>query len=357
MEQDILKYAESMDCSELHLLIDKDNDFRGIIAIHSTLLGPALGGCRCIEYASTIAAVIDAIRLAQGMTYKSALFDLPLGGGKMVLLRPPEIKDRVRFFKIAGRFVNSLQGRYITAEDSGTSVEDMDIIATETPYVTGTSAGLFTINDPSILTAAGVEQGIMAAVAYKSGKTSLKGVKVAIQGLGHVGYNLAKRLHQRGAELTVFDLSYRAIERVVADCNAKVAQSLDELLQLESDVFAPCALGAILNDKSIDLLKTQIVAGSANNQLEHTKHGKKLMQKGILYAPDYVINAGGLIYVAAQYSHITEEVAKTKIDDIYNIVMEIFKRATHEKMPTNEVADIIAKERLTEETLKKERKD
>lgn len=353
MEQDILNYAESMDCSELHMLIDKDKEFKGIIAIHNTLLGPALGGCRCIEYPSSMSAIIDAIRLAQGMTYKSAIFNLPLGGGKMVLIKPKEIKDRSAYFKVAGRFVESLRGRYITAEDSGTSVEDMDIIATETEHVTGTSKGTFTIADPSLLTAQGVEQGIMAAVSYKLGKASLEGVRIAIQGLGHVGYHLAKRLHQRGAEITVLDVSYRAVERVVKDCNAKVVQTLDELLQLDCDVFAPCALGAILNDRTIDLLKAHIVAGSANNQLEATRHGEKLMQKGILYAPDYVINAGGLIYVAAQYSRINEDTAKVKIDDIYRIVTEIFKRSAQEKKPTNEIADLMAMERLKLEPRKR----
>lgn len=346
MEHDILDYAEAMQCQELHMTVDKESGLKAIIAIHNTFLGPALGGCRCIEYPSTSAAAVDAIRLAQGMTYKAAISNLPLGGGKAVLLRPKVIHDRTMYFKAVGRFVHSLNGRYITAVDSGTDTEDMDIIATETNYVTTTSHSLFSVADPSSLTAFGVQRGIQAAVKHKLNYDSLKDIHVAIQGLGHAGYNLAKQLKIAGARLSVYDINLDAMDRAVIELNASPIPTLEALLELKCDVFAPCALGAIINDDSVGRLNTPIVAGCANNQLDESRHGEALMRRGILYAPDYVINAGGLIYVAAQYNHITEAEAHKKIEDIYDTLTIIFKRADKEKRSTNEIADLLANEHL-----------
>lgn len=346
MEHDILDYASQMGCRELHMSVDDATGLKSVIAVHSTALGPALGGCRLIEYPSTNAATIDAIRLAQGMTYKAAISNLPLGGGKMVIMKPKQIPDRIQFFKAVGRAVELLNGRYITAVDSGTSVEDMDIVATTTNYVTSTSHGTFTIADPSVLTARGVARGIQAAVQFKLGKDNLKGIHVTVQGLGHAGYHLVKELHAAGAKMTVYDVKSDAIKRCVKEFGVEVATNVEALMSLRSDVFAPSALGSIINDHTIPLLKAPIIAGCANNQLEEPRHGKVLMQKGILYAPDYVINAGGLIYVAAQYSHITEKAADQNIAGIYDTLMEIFTRSEKEQRATNNIADVIALERV-----------
>lgn len=346
MQYDILEYALSMQCPELYMRVDEETNLKAIIAIHSTALGPALGGCRCIAYPSTAAAAIDAIRLAQGMTYKAAISNLPLGGGKMVLLKPKMIEDRTLYFKAAGRFVDSLQGRYITAVDSGTSVEDMDIVATVTKHVTTTTHGRFSVSDPGSLTARGVVRGIEAAVQYKFKQETLKGIHVTIQGLGHAGYHLAKQLQVLGADLSVYDNNPKIMERAKSELNVWAVSTLDALLGLECDVFAPCALGAIINDDSLSKLKASIIAGCANNQLAEPRHGALLTERGILYAPDYVVNAGALIYVAAQYDHITEKEALQKIEDIYETLMSIFKLAEKEKRPTYEIADFLAQQRL-----------
>jgi leucine dehydrogenase len=346
MEHDILEYAAAMECHELHMQADEETGLKAIIAIHSTKLGPALGGCRCIEYPSTHEAAIDAIRLAQGMTYKAAISHLPLGGGKAVLLKPKVISNRTAYFKAVGRFVNSLNGRYITAVDSGTSIEDMDIIATETKHVATTTKTVFSVADPSSLTAFGVLRGMEAAIKHKLNRDTFQDIHVSIQGLGHAGYSLAKQLYEAGARLSVYDINANVLERAKTELRATIMPNLESLLTLKCDVFAPSALGAILNDQTIPHLKTSIVAGCANNQLEDPSHGEALMRRGILYAPDYVVNAGGLIYVAAQYDHITEEEAHKKIAAIYDTSMHIFKRADKEKRSTNEIADMIAKERL-----------
>jgi len=345
MAQDILNYLSDMDCKELYMTVDEATGLKAITAIHNTDLGPALGGCRCIEYPSTEAAVIDAVRLAKGMTYKAAISHLPLGGGKMVILKPPHIKDRTAFFTAVGKAVDLLNGRYITAVDSGTSVEDMDIVAKATAHVVATSHGKSLVADPSILTAQGVVKGIEAAVKYKLNKTSLEGVHVAIQGLGHAGYALAGDLHALGAILTVYDIRQDLQEKVAREFKAKIASNFDDLISLKCDVFAPCALGGILNDTTIPKIKASIVAGCANNQLAEARHGKSLSERGILYAPDYVINAGGLIYVVVEFS-LTEAEARDKINHIYDTLLEIFQKADRESRPTDEIADELALTRL-----------
>ncbi len=350
MEQDntldVIKYLSDMHCKELYCNVDEETGLKAITAIHNTNLGPALGGCRCIEYPSTNAAIIDAVRLAQGMTYKAAISHLPLGGGKMVILKPPKIIDRIAFFSAVGKVVEALNGRYITAVDSGTSVEDMDIVAKTTAHVVATSHGNLSIADPSILTAQGAVRGIEAAVKYKLNRTSLDGIHIAIQGLGHAGYAMAKDLHEMGARLTVYDIKPALQERAAQEFKANIAPNLDSLISLECDVFSPCALGGILNDETIAKLKAPIVAGCANNQLAEARHGQRLVERGVLYAPDYVINAGGLIYVAAGLNHITEGEAKNKIHHIYDTLLEIFAWADKESRPTNEIADQLAFTRL-----------
>lgn len=340
---DIFDYAESRDFGELHLLVDKPTGLRAIIAIHSTKLGPALGGCRCIEYPSSNAAFHDAMRLARAMSYKAALANLAYGGGKSVLMKPACIKDRVAYFEKLGEFIDQLNGRYIAAEDSGTTPSDMDLIAHKTHHVVGLSA---IQGDPSPFTAMGVKRGIEAAVELKLGKHSLQGIQVAIQGVGKVGYYLAKALYQSGAKLTVSDIKPNLVQHCVDEFNARHC-SVDKIHQVNCDVYAPCALGASLNDKTISEIKAPIIAGAANNQLLHADHGIILDKLGILYAPDYVINAGGLIYAASQYDNTPIEVTQQKVDNIYHSLKAIFKRSQQEHLPTSKIADLMAIEKLT----------
>jgi leucine dehydrogenase len=342
-DDDFLEYALSHDFGDLHFKVDPTTGMKAIIAIHNTKLGPALGGCRFIEYPNTNAAVKDAMRLARGMSFKAASVNLPLGGGKSVIIKPKGSFDRNQYMHQFGKFVHELNGRYITALDSGTELKDMDIIAEHTPYVASLSKY---DGDPSPSTAQGILRGIQAAVAYKLGKDNLNGIHVAIQGLGHVGFLLARHLHNLGATLTVADISPAAVERAVIELGAKTV-STDQIHKIPCDVFAPCALGAIINDLTIPQLQTTIIAGAANNQLAHTYHGQKLHSQGILFAVDYVINAGGLIFAASKYLHTPEDKINEQIDDIYAHLHEIFSLSAREDLPTSVIADNLAKEKLS----------
>jgi leucine dehydrogenase len=341
-EDDFLEYALAHGFGDLHFKVDPASGMKAIIAIHSTKLGPALGGCRFIEYPNTMAAINDAMRLARGMSFKSASVNLPLGGGKSVIIKPKGSFNREEYMHQFGQFVNDLNGRYITALDSGTVLSDMDIIAEHTPYV----ASLTKHNgDPSPSTAIGVLKGIQAAVAFKLGKNSVQGITVAIQGLGHVGYALAGHLHELGAKLIVADISQETVNLAQKEFGAQIV-STDLIHKMPCDVYAPCALGACLNDFTIPQLQTTIVAGAANNQLAHTFHGQKLHEKGILYAADYVINAGGVIFAASKYLHTPEEQVKKQIDGIYDSLTEIFTRSAKENHAASDIADTMAKEKL-----------
>ncbi|ARB92181.1 Leu/Phe/Val dehydrogenase [Legionella longbeachae] len=342
-DDDFLDYALSHGFGDLHFKVDPETGMKAIIAIHNTKLGPALGGCRFIEYPNTQAAVKDAMRLARGMSFKAASVNLPLGGGKSVIIKPRESFDRAQYMHQFGKFVHELNGRYITALDSGTELKDMDIIAEHTPYVASLSKY---DGDPSPSTARGILRGIQAAVAFKLGKDSLNGIHVAVQGLGHVGFLLCKHLHELGAKLTVADVSPAAVERAVTQFGAKTV-STEQIHKVPCDVFAPCALGAVINDLTLPQLQTTIIAGAANNQLAHTYHGKKLHDNSILFAVDYVINAGGLIFAASKYLHTPEEQINEQIDAIYTHLMEIFTRSAKENLPTNEIADNLAQEKLS----------
>ena len=282
------------------------------------------------------------MRLARGMSYKNASVNLPLGGGKSVIIKPKGNFDREAYFKRFGEFVQELGGRYITALDSGTLLGDMDIIEKQTPYVASLSRHH---GDPSPSTAKGVLHGIEAAVKYKLNKNSLQGLHVAIQGLGHVGYDLASQLHQLGAKITVADINPLLVEKAIVELGAHSLPT-DKIHAVPCDVFAPCALGAILNDESIKQLQTQVIAGAANNQLAHAYHGQQLHDKGVLYAPDYVINAGGVIFAANKYFKHSEDELHEQLDAIPNSLFEIFERSTKENRPTSEIADIIAEEKL-----------
>ncbi|MGD9591484.1 MAG: Leu/Phe/Val dehydrogenase [Candidatus Berkiella sp.] len=330
---------------DLHLKHDESSNMLAIIAIHSTRLGPALGGCRYRPYAKVEDAIIDAIRLAQGMSFKAAISNLPFGGGKAVIIQSQEIAHRTQLFRSFGQFVHELGGRYITAEDSGTGVEDMDIIRTVTPFVTGNSGQLFTVKDPSSLTAIGVRRGIEAAVKHKLNRSELDGLQVAICGVGHVGYHLAKELHQRGVKLLVSDIKPSTTEQCADEFHA-IPLEPDEIYKQAVDVYSPCALSNAVSFANIEEINAKIIAGSANNQLESPELAKRLKEKGILYAPDYVINAGGLIHVSAQYNNQTEQMARENIENIYNTVLMIFEKAAKENLSPLEIADQLARQRL-----------
>jgi leucine dehydrogenase len=318
--------------------------YRGIIAIHDTTMGPALGGTRFWSYASDREAVVDALRLARGMTYKAAITGLNLGGGKSVIWGDNRTKDREMIFRAHGRAIESLNGRYITAEDVGTSPEDMEFVAMETSHVAGLVSGS---GDPSPVTAYGVYRGLKACAAIEYGSDSLASRHVAVQGLGHVGYYLCEHLVQEGARLTVTDIDPERVRRVVEAFGAQAVEP-EAIYDVSADVFAPCALGAVVNDATIDRLDVDIVGGAANNQLESSAHGQGLQDRGILYAPDYVINAGGLINVYGELKGWSLDRSKRKAGDIYNTLLRIFDLAKSERIPTETAANQVAEERLRE---------
>lgn len=325
-------------------LHDKKTGLKAFIAIHDTSLGPAAGGCRMWKYDNELDALSDALRLSRGMSYKNAMAGLKLGGGKAVIIGDSKTDKSEEIFRAFGRFVHSLGGKYISAEDVGISVEDMEIVSEETPHVAGLNKGEHASGDPSPFTATGTYIGIKAAVKHQLGKDDVKGLTVAVQGVGHVGYYLCKHLHENGAKLLVSDINQAALDRVADEFGATIVAT-DEIISADADVFAPCALGAIINDDTIDTIKATIIAGAANNQLARDEHGQKLMQKNILYAPDYVINAGGIINVAAETRGEYDETwVNKKVDNIYNSLTAIFERSKAEKRPTNLIADEMAQD-------------
>ncbi len=330
---------------EVVLWNDPGAGYRGIIAIHDTTMGPALGGTRLWNYEDERAAILDALRLSRGMTYKAAITGLNLGGGKSVIWGDDREGNREKIFRAHGRAVESLKGRYITAEDVGTSPEDMEFIAKETAHVVGLPGRS---GDPSPVTAFGVYHGIKACAAQRYGTADLAQRHVAVQGLGHVGYHLCEDLAREGARLTVTDLDPERVRRVVDDFGAEAVE-LEAIYDVDADVFAPCALGAVVNDDTLDRLKFDVVAGAANNQLARgVIHGSALHERGILYAPDYVINAGGLINVYGELHGWSAERSKHKAADIYDTLLRIFELAESEGIPPYEAADKVAENRILE---------
>lgn len=333
------------DYGELHLKRDAATGLHAIVAIHDTRLGPSLGGCRFIHYDTEEAAIVDALRLARGMTYKAAITGLSLGGGKSVIIRPRQEIDRAALFRAFGAFVNDLGGHYITAEDSGTSLEDMEVIRTMTKHVTGVKPEHGGSGDPSPYTALGVRRGIEACVKIVMKRDSIEGLHVAVQGVGHVGYHLCKELNALGAKLTVADVDPLKAERAKREFGADIV-SLDNIFTVDCDVLAPCALGSALSDATIPRITAKIVAGAANNQLAEPRHGDDLMQRGVLYAPDYAINAGGLINVATEIEGYDAEKSRARVMKIYDTIYEIAERAARAMQPTYRIADTMAQERL-----------
>jgi leucine dehydrogenase len=324
---------------------DKATGLRAIIAIHDTTLGPALGGCRMYPYPTEEEAMVDVLRLARGMTYKAAASGLNLGGGKSVIIGDPQTDKSEALFRSFGRYIETLGGRYIVAEDVGTSTEDANYIRVETSHVVGVDVTRGGSGDPSPLTALGVLQGMRACTEEVFGTTSLEGRTVAVQGVGHVGCHLCRLLHEEGASLMVTDVNEAAVERVVRELGAK-AVDLDEILTIPCDIFAPCALGAVLNDATIPGLRCSIVAGSANNVLAESHHGEDLSERGILFAPDYVINAGGLINVADELEGYNERRAIKRVRRIEDSIRRIIAIAKRDGVPTNVAADTLALERI-----------
>ena len=339
---DIFAAMETLGHEQVLLSHDPSCGYFGIIAIHDTTLGPALGGTRFWQYASTDEAITDALRLARGMTYKSAVAGINLGGGKSVIIGDNKRTDREVVFRAHGRFIETLGGRYITAEDIGTSPADMEYIKLETDHV----AGLLGLSgDPSPVTGYGVYVGMKAAAKERWGSDSLAGKTVAVQGAGKVAYYLMQHLHADGARIIVTDLDAEKVRRAVQEFGARPV-SPDVIYDQEADIFSPNALGATINDETLVRLKVQVIAGGANNQLAEDRHGDELEKRGILYAPDYVINGGGVINVYGELHRWPVERAKKKAGEIYETLLRIFEIARRERIPTYRAADRLAEQRI-----------
>ncbi len=336
-------YMEKYDFEQLVFNYDETSGLKALICIHDTTLGPALGGTRMWVYEKEEEAIEDVLRLARGMTYKAAVAGLNLGGGKGVVIGDPKKEKSEELWRAFGRAVQSLNGRYITAEDVGTSPQDMNYVSMETDYVVGLMG---TSGDPSPFTANGVWHGMQACAEKIYGSRSLKGKKVAVQGVGSVGYYLVKHLvEDEGAEVIVTDIDEERIKKVVDEFGVK-AVGTDEIYSADVDIFAPCALGAVINDDTLPQLKCKIVAGGANNVLAEERHGEEIEKKGILYAPDYVINAGGLINVADELKGYNKERALQSVAGIYDSVKMVLEIAERDNIPTYRAADRLAEERI-----------
>ncbi|NRQ37141.1 Glu/Leu/Phe/Val dehydrogenase [Nonomuraea sp. NN258] len=328
---------------------DEQSGLRAIIAIHNTALGPALGGTRFYPYESEQAALADVLNLAKGMAYKNALAGLDLGGGKAVIIGDPAQDKNEALLRAYGRFVQSLGGRYITACDVGTYSEDMDIVARESRFVTGRTLAHGGAGDSSILTAFGVFQGMRASAERVYGTPSLHGRRVGVEGVGKVGHRLVDLLREDGAEVVICDVNAKAVERVrTRHPEVDVVADAQALKSADIDVFAPCALGGALDDDSVPALKAKIVCGAANNQLAHPGVEKQLAERNILYAPDYVVNSGGVIQVADEIDGFNMERARSKAAQIYDTTLKIFGIAADEGVPPAVAADRLAERRMSE---------
>lgn len=341
----IFQSIESMGHEQVVHCHDPVSGLKAIISIHDTTLGPALGGTRLLPYATEEEALHDVLRLSRGMTYKAACAGLHLGGGKSVIIADPSQKSEA-FFRAYGRFVESLQGRYITAEDMNTNVADMDHVRLETRFVTGVSPTLGGSGDPSIMTALGTFYGIQSSVRHRLGTDSLTGIKIAVQGVGAVGKHLCQFLHEKGAQLFVQDIDEKRLQEMQQKYGAMIVTE-EDLYSLDVDVYAPCARGATLNSTRIPQLKAKVVAGCANNQLEdEKKHGEMIKERKILYAPDYVINAGGLINVANELSGYNREKVEKEVVRIGRTLETIFVEADKQNITTQDAANRFAEHRI-----------
>ena len=339
---EISEIVTNTDHESVLIARDTASGYHGIIALHSTALGPAVGGTRFWNYASEEEALTDALRLSHGMTYKTALAGLPLGGGKSIIIGNNTASNREALLRAHGRFVETLKGRYITAEDVGTSPADMEIVRLETQYVAGL---IGRSGDPSPFTARGVFRAIQASTRFLWNSDDLSGLRVAIQGCGHVGYHLAKLLHEVGAKLLVTDVDHTRTSRVVEAFGAERV-GVNEIFGVAADIFAPCALGGVINDQTLPELKVLIVAGAANNQLLDERHGDMLRERNILYVPDYVANAGGVLNGCIELLGWEADNASRKVDEIYDTILSILQSARAQGITTNKAADRLAEDRL-----------
>lgn len=338
----IFDYLEEHDYEQLVFCQDRKTGLKAIIAIHDTTLGPALGGLRIWDYETEEEAIVDALRLARGMTYKNSAAGLNLGGGKSVIIGDPAKIKSEQFFRTFGRFVEGLNGRYITAEDMNSTTKDMSYINSETNFVAGLEGKS---GNPSPVTAFGVYRGILAGINHVYGSDDLTGKVVAVQGLGAVGYTVCKHLHEAGAKLYVTDIRKESIERAVEELGA-IGVEPDTIYDVKCDVFAPCAMGAVINDFTIERLKCKIVAGAANNQLADEKHGDMLTEKGVLYVPDFVINSGGVINVYEELQGYDKNRAMSRASAIYDAVKKVIEISERDNIPTYKAAERMAEERI-----------
>jgi len=339
---------ETIDASgheEVVFCHNKDAGLKAIIAIHNTVLGPALGGTRMWNYATEAEALNDVLRLSRGMTYKAAVSGLNLGGGKAVIWGDPNHGKSEALFRAFGRFINSLNGRYITAEDVGIDVNDMEYVLKETEFVTGVHQVHGGSGDPSPFTAYGVLQGLMAALNHKYGDEEVGKRSYAVQGVGHVGMEFVKLLHERGAKVFVTDINPALVQKAVDELGCE-AVPLEDIYDVDADVYSPCALGGTVNDKTIDRIKAKIICGAANNQLATNEIGDELTRRGVLYAPDYAVNAGGLMNVSLEIDGYNRERAMRMMRTIYYNVGRIFEIADRDGIPTYKAADRMAEERI-----------
>lgn len=325
---------------------DQELGLRAIISLHSTILGPATGGCRMWDYSSEEEALEDVLRLSKGMTYKASISGLSMGGGKAVIIGSSSNKTPEKLQRF-GEFVESLGGSYVTAKDVGINNDDLKEIKRKTKHILGVEGEEATSGSPSPLTALGVYKGMKACVEKVFSRTDLSGLKVALQGVGSVNHNLAKRLYEDGAELIIADPNKESLEKAKKEFPATIV-SPDEIYDADCDIFSPGALGAVLNEKTIPRLKCSIIAGSANNQLDKVSDGRTLFERGIVYAPDYVINAGGLINIYHEREGYNKEAALAQVEDIFNTIKNILSISEKEKTPTNVVADNMALERIND---------
>jgi leucine dehydrogenase len=342
-ENPVLAEMATMGHEQLLFCNDEETGLKAIIAIHSTVLGPSLGGTRMWKYANEMEALNDVLRLSRGMTYKNSISNLNLGGGKAVIIGDSHTMKSEAFFRRFGKFVESLSGKYITAEDVGISPEDMGWVSKETKHVVGLPGKS---GDPSPVTALGVYMGMKACAKIQFGSDSLSGKKIAVQGVGHVGEYLVKHLTNEGAEVFISDIYQQTLDRVSSAYNATVVAPQD-IYDIDMDIYAPCALGATINDDTLAKLSCSIIAGAANNQLKNESiHGAAVMNKGIIYAPDYAINAGGVINCFSEVHGLSSEWAHTKAEEIYQTIFNIISRSQKEKLPTYQIANAIAEERI-----------
>ena len=342
---DLFETMSQMGHEEVIFFHYEPTGLKAIVAIHNTVLGPALGGLRMWPYATEEEALMDVLRLSRGMTYKAAVSGLNLGGGKAVLIGDPERDKSEELFRSLGRFIGSLSHRYITAEDVGTTVDDMDYIYQETDRVVGVHQVHGGSGDPGPFTAFGTLQGIRACLERKFGHPEVGRASFAVQGVGSVGFHLAKLLRREGAKLFVTDINEERVQQTVDDLGAE-SVPMDHIYDVDADVFAPCALGGIINEDTVPRLRCGIVAGSANNQLESDEWGTALEERDILYAPDYAINAGGLMNVCIELQGYDRDRAYRTVSTIHTIIRNIFRLAERDGIPSWQAADRLAEERI-----------